>query len=204
MGYTTEFEGEFTLDKPLKPEHAQYLQAFQSTRRMRRLTKADIDAGQLEAIQRDCGNRVGAVAFAPCDDLPDPVRTAVGLPVGPQGAYFVGGGGFAGQDKDDSIVDYNQPPTGQPSLWCQWEPNEEGTTIRWDGAEKFYEYTAWLQYLIHHFLAKWGYVVNGEVTWQGEERSDVGKIVVKNNEVTTKEGRVVFDGDEDDEDDEDD
>ena len=29
---------------------------------------------------------------------------------GNDGEYFVGGSGFAGQDKDDSIVDYNTPP----------------------------------------------------------------------------------------------
>src|SRR5205085_8197663 len=46
----------------LSKEHAAYLRAFAQTRRMRR------------------GPQCGA--------LPDPVREAVGLPVGPQGAYF--------------------------------------------------------------------------------------------------------------------
>ena len=39
MGYTTEFDGNFCVnDKPLKPEHIQYLKAFSGSRRMKRDT----------------------------------------------------------------------------------------------------------------------------------------------------------------------
>jgi hypothetical protein len=69
-----------------------------------------------------------------------------------QGPYYVDRGGFAGQDHEPLIKSYNRPPPGQPGLWCQWEPTEDGTQIVWDGGEKFYEYRAWLQYLIDHFL----------------------------------------------------
>jgi hypothetical protein len=185
--YLIEFEGEFGLNKPLKPEHAQYLQAFQSTRRMCRLTKSDLAAGGMKE----------STATQPCDDLPDPVRVAVGLPVGPEGAYFVGGGGFAGQNYDESIINYNKPPEGQPGLWCLWEPNEEGTTIRWNGSNiidlsSSYEYTSWIRYLIDHFLVRWGYILNGEVEWRGDEWTDLGKIEVKNNRVAVKKGRIVY------------
>jgi hypothetical protein len=168
MGYTTEFDGSFKLDKPLKAEHAQYLAAFNNTRRMKR-------------------NPVAA------ETLPDPVRKAVDLPLGPDAAYFVGGAGFAGQDPDASIVDYNLPPAGQPGLWCKWAPNKSGTAIEWDGAEKFYDYVEWLEYLVANFLKPWGYVLNGEVTWQGEESDDRGKIVAKANQISTRAGRVVYD-----------
>jgi len=47
--------------------------------------------------------------------------------------------------------------------------------------------------LIHHFLAPAGYVLNGEVEWQGEDPSDIGKIVVKDNEVSARQGRIVYD-----------
>lgn len=105
MGYTTSFEGEFRLDKPLRPEHRAYLAAFAASRRMA---------------------RDPAVAAK----LPDPVREAVGLPVGPQGGYFVGTADQdGGQVRDDSIVAYNDPPAGQPGLWCQWTPDEDGTAI---------------------------------------------------------------------------
>ena len=100
---------------------------------------------------------------------------------GTQGEFFVFGGGFAGQDREDNILDYNMPPSTQPGLWCQWTPNEDGTELEWDGGEKFYHYTDWLFYLINKILAPNGYVLNGEVEWFGEDRSDVGTIVVKDN-----------------------
>jgi hypothetical protein len=54
----------------------------------------------------------------------------------------------------------------------------------WNGAEKFYYYVKWLEYLIEHFLAPWGYVLNGTVTWQGEEGEDQGTITLADNDVT--------------------
>jgi hypothetical protein len=143
----------------LRPEHAAYLRAFNQTRRVKR----DPEKAKL---------------------LPDPVRQAAGLPVGPDGGYFVGGGGFRGQETDESVLEYgNRPPAGQPGLWCQWAPNEEGTAIEWDGSEKFYRYVQWLEYLVAHFLGPWGYLLNGEVTWQGEDESDTGRIVVVENAI---------------------
>jgi hypothetical protein len=32
----------------------------------------------------------------------------------------------------------------------------------------------------------------GEVTWQGEESADIGKIIVTNNQVSTKAGTVLW------------
>jgi hypothetical protein len=161
MGYTTEFTGSFSLDRPLAPEHAKYLALFGSTRRMK----------------RDAAKAAG---------LPDPVREGAGLPVGEEGGYFVGGKGYAGQDVDASVVDGNNPPEGQPGLWCQWVPSGDGAGIEWSGVEKFYYYTEWLEYLIEHFLGRWGYVMNGEVEWQGEDSADVGKIVVTKNKVVAE------------------
>ena len=103
---------------------------------------------------------------------------------GIEGEFFVFGTGNYGQDHDNSIVDFNQQPSTQPSLWCQWVPNEDGTAIEWDGGEKFYAYSEWLFYLITKILAPNGYTLNGTVVWQGEETGDVGKIHVVNNVVT--------------------
>ena len=120
MGYTTDFEGHFNLDRALALEHKTYLEKFSNTRRMKRNA---ILAGR----------------------LPDPVRDAAGLGIGEEGGYFVGAKGFAGEDHDSkSIIEYNDPPAGQPGLWCQWVPaiDEEGeaTRIEWNGGEKFYDY----------------------------------------------------------------
>jgi hypothetical protein len=103
---------------------------------------------------------------------------------GIDGEFFVFGTGSYGQDQDNTIVDYNQQPSTQPSLWCQWVPNEDGTAIEWDGGEKFYAYSEWLFYIINKVLAPNGYTLNGTVVWQGEETGDVGKIHVVNNVVT--------------------
>lgn len=111
---------------------------------------------------------------------------AVGLPIGIEGGYFVGAGGFKGEKKDFSILDYNYSPAGQPELWCDWTPTESDEGIEWNRDEKFYQYTKWLEYLIEHFLKPWGYTVSGRVSWQGEEQGDVGVIVVTDNVVTTK------------------
>ena len=168
MGYSTHFAGEFLVTPTLEPAHIEYLKKFNETRRMKRDEKI-------------------------AETLPDPVREAVGLPVGEQGAYFVGGVGFMGQESDASTKDYNCSPTEQPGLWCQWVPTDDGDSIVWDEGEKFYEYVEWIEYLIEHFLGPWGYKLNGSVEWEGDERGDLGLIVIKDNEVDVKYGRIVYD-----------
>jgi len=167
MGYQTVFDGEFKLNKPLKKKQIEYLKKFAETRRMKR-----------NSIETE--------------KLPDPVRKAVKLPIGVEGGYFVGDTEDFGQGRTPDIIDYNSPPNGQPGLWNQWVPNEDGTAITWDGGEKFYSYVEWLRYIIGHFLAPWGYVLNGEVTWSGEEQGDVGIIICKNNKVAVKHGKIVY------------
>ncbi len=153
MGYTTEFKGHFTLDKPLRPERAAYLHAFAGTRRMKR------DPSKAKA-------------------LADPKREAVGLSIGVEGGYFVGGTGLAGQDRDASVLDYNHEPDEQPGLWCGWVPTKDGGGIKWNKKEKFYNYVEWLNYLINHFLVPWGYEISGKVKYQGESRSDCGTVKI--------------------------
>jgi hypothetical protein len=167
MGYNTDLCGEFNLDKPLTEAHKNYLNKFSETRRVKRK--------QTDASKMD-----------------DPIRIAAGLPIGKQGAYFVGGLGFCGQDDDPSIVNGNTPPDGQPSLWCQWVPNDDGTAIVWDGGEKFYEYVDWIKYLVENFFKPWGYVLNGEVSWSGEDIDDRGLIVIQDNVVKIKVARIVY------------
>lgn len=117
---------------------------------------------------------------------------------GIDGEFYVFGEGFCGQDREENIVDYNQQPSTQPSLWCQWIPNEDGTAIGWDGNEKFYSYNEWLFYIINKILAPNGYILNGIVTWQGEGIGDVGKIIVVDNEITIRpydEGEYILTAD---------
>jgi len=80
-----------------------------------------------------------------------------------------------------------------PSFYCQWVPTDDGKYLEWDGNEKFYSYIEWLEILIEKFFNPWKIKLNGEVTWEGEESGDLGKIVVKNNVVTAKQARIVYD-----------
>lgn len=158
MGYSTYFCGEFSVTPALSEEHRTYLDKFSDTRRVQR------DAAKTELME-------------------DPARKAVGLCSGTEGEYYVGSLGHRGQGADESILNYNRPPASQPSQWCQWIPAEDGKSIIWNGGEKFYEYGAWLQYLIHHFLADWGYTLNGTVHWEGEYWEDQGRIIIEDNEI---------------------
>ena len=170
MGYTTEFNGSFRLDKPLTPEQTKYLKMFASTRRVQR--NAELASAQ-----------------------PDPFRAAIGmLPIGIEGEYFVNGDGydFFEPEGKSSVINYNRPPATQPGLWCQWIPNDMGTEISWDEGEKFYEYVAWIAYIIEHFIRPWGYTLEGSVTWSGEDSGDIGRIVIENNEITVQAGKVVY------------
>ena len=169
MGYTTEFAGSFKFDKPLSAAQVAYIKAFNESRRMKR----NVDL---------------ASAF------PDPLRLAVGLPLGVDGEFFVGGDGLRGQADDRSVVDYNRQPSTQPGLWCQWTVSDDGTELMWDGVEKFYRYVDWLRYLIANFFVPWGVKLSGDVYWKGEEDSDIGIIFVTDNEVKLESPPVAEEG----------
>jgi hypothetical protein len=116
----------------------------------------------------------------------------VGSEYGVEGEFYFDGTGYAGQDHDATIIDYNRPPETQPGLWCQWKLTEDGKKIEWDGGEKFYDYVEWIEYIIEKILQPRKYRLNGEVEWHGEEYDDMGRIVIKNNKVSVKYGKVVF------------
>jgi hypothetical protein len=115
------------------------------------------------------------------------------------GPYYVDGGGFKGQADESDVIDFNKPQEGQPGLWCQWVPNDEGTEIEWDGGEKFYYAAEWMKYLIDHFLKpgalaasqlpflQANHTVNGVIEAQGEDGSDRWDLVVEDNVVNTVE-----------------
>jgi len=98
---------------------------------------------------------------------------------GENGEYYIGKG-ERGQNEEKNIIDYNEPPITQPSLWCDWVVNEEGTSLSWNESEKFYNYVEWLSYLINNFFGK-NYLLNSSVKFQGEAFDDKGEIVIINN-----------------------
>lgn len=200
MGYSTDFYGTFSVTPALTEEQAKYINTFSETRRMKR------DVNKLMELYK------GKYGY--------PGRTGTAEEIyGNDGEFFVMDDGNCGQTKDASVIDYNTPPgqltweqksggkfldhyqeerkrisSGecQSGLWCQWIIGENNDTIEHDGGEKFYNYVEWLIYLIENFFKPWGITVNGEVEWSGEERSDIGKIVVTDNKVQALEGRIEY------------
>jgi hypothetical protein len=200
MGYTTDFNGSFELSRPATAEEREYVNRIADTRRMQRdVTKL------MELYKGEHGN-----PFAKDKTNADEVY-------GFKGEYFAKNDGNMGQGNDASVIDHNAASgeiawkdyngdwekrdemqkainadiIKQPGLWCQWRLDDE-TTLAWDGSEKFYNYIEWLQYLIAHFFEPWGIKVNGEVTWQGEDNADIGKIIVKDNEIEIYNGEVEY------------
>ena len=201
MGYTTDFGGSFEFNRPLTTTEQDFIKKFNDTRRMKR------DVSKLEKMYGGKHGSPIVVTYTPemkerIKFLEDEGFQVVLTPIkdkrtmeeiyGVDGEYFVGASGHGGQDHDTTIVNYNQPPSGQPGLWCQWTTNSRGTRLEWDGGEKFYSYVEWLEYLIEHFFSKWGVLLNGEVTWDGEDRNDKGKIIVKDNEVIVKNAKITY------------
>lgn len=152
MGYTTDFYGSLEFNKPVAPWLINYINKFSESRRMKR---------EPEKIKELHPASWGRLCF--------------NGELGAEGEYYIGG------HEDASILDYNRPPAGQPGLWCQWVINEETGCLEWDGGEKFYAYEEWLNYLIDNFFEPLGYVLNGDIEWQGEESDDLGTIHVVDN-----------------------
>lgn len=191
MGYTTDFTGAAAITPTLKPEHRMYLQAFADIRHM------PLDKAKAALIA-------------------DPLREAVGLPVGNAGCYVIGyprwpfnkwdrelaapkgalwqGGGWGNSEHLATVaVAFNGGfSSTTPGLWCQWTVDDDGMHLSWDGGEKFYEYTEWLRWLIDNFFQPWGYTLNGEIYWSGEDSGDLGLIDVTDNKVTTHVGTITY------------
>lgn len=90
----------------------------------------------------------------------------------------------------DLYAQYTDTPETVPDSYLQWEPNDEGTEIVWNGGEKFYDYIHWLRWLIKHYLAPHGLVLNGKVEWRGDELEDIGIIYANDNKITHHKTKI--------------
>jgi len=171
MGYSTNFTGSFSLDRKLDPETEKLLHNLNVSRRMKR------DISKLAQIKGICESEA--------------IKKW-----GSQGQFY-----FDKTDiwitADGSIIDQNCPPEGQPSLWCNWMYNKFGSSIEWDGNEKFYHYIEWIRYLITHVLEPKGYILNGLVEWEGEDSDDRGRIIINANIVKVQRAEITWKDDED-------
>ncbi len=148
MPHYIQVQSNITIKPALSKEHRDYLKALARTRRM-------------------CRDPELALKMS------DPLREAVGLPIGSQAAYFVGGTGYRGQDIDSSVTDHDEGPHAQPSIFCGWEPSEDGTELVYEKESgDSSDVLDWLQYIILKFLARWEYSVSGRGLIQGENIED--------------------------------
>jgi hypothetical protein len=94
------------------------------------------------------------------------------------------------------------PGPGVPDFWCLWEATDDGTAIKWNGAEKFYDSEAWMKFLISNFLAPGSvagpaylthdHTLNGVIDAEGEEAGDIWRLIVKGNIVRRVDATVIF------------
>ena len=83
------------------------------------------------------------------------------------------------ENRHDSEYGYGDPKREYPSIWCNFEV--EGRRFQWNGNEKTYEGYGWIL-----FFLKWTkekskdnlLYAEGEMTFKGEDESDIGKVIV--------------------------
>lgn len=71
----------------------------------------------------------------------------------PEGPYVVLPHPLADDDDEAGNDARNRLAPGEPGVWCPWTPTTDGSALAFDGIEKAYQATRWLQYLIDTFLA---------------------------------------------------
>jgi len=167
MGYNTDFLGAFDFKTPVSEEVRDYINTFSSTRHCIRdndKIKNLISDWQEKTYPLNKGN------------------------LGKNGEFFVFDHINSSKydfdfDYKNLVIDYND--CGEmPELWCQWIISDDCQHLEWDGGEKFYEYTEWLNYLIDNFFKPYNIILNGEVKFRGEEFDDIGQITIIDNEVS--------------------
>ena len=88
------------------------------------------------------------------------------------------------EHRDPTGATLGQDPA-MPGIHCCWEIDEEGTEIH---ATEAYDYgfCNWIPILIEKYFEPWGYILNGEADWDGQESGDDGTATVVNNVMTTQ------------------
>lgn len=154
MGYDTEFTGEFTVSPPMSKEILDILKVLSTTRRMAR-DEYKL-ANKLGLSEKQCG-----------------------LIYGIEGELY-------GDEEEEGdlclLYDYNTPPLTQPGLWNNWEA-VSNTTIRYNDAEKFYNYVEWIEYIVK-LLDGGDYIVTGSVEFSN--KYEHGCITIVDNKVCVK------------------
>ena len=90
-------------------------------------------------------------------------------------------------DNENIMICENMYETSstEKSNTLHWYYNNKLECIQWDGNEYFTNYVAWLEYLIEEIL-KPNYILNGKISYQGDDYEDRGLIIVEDNKVIFK------------------
>lgn len=156
MSYTYDLIGKLSISPALNNDQVAYIQEFSQSYRHK---------------------------FAPkWQSWPNPLREAVGLPVGIEGEYISSDMGTGSDFIENCMEVDSNPPNTQPSFNCCWTTTK-GNALQWNKLHRTYEPVAWLNYMIEHFFKPWGVNLNGTVECHGEEKDDRTLIVVNNNTV---------------------
>lgn len=78
-----------------------------------------------------------------------------------------------------AVLNYDEPPEGQPGLWCYWTVTSKD--LYWSNSpEDEFHFIEWLEYLVKHFFAPWGIKLNGAIQWQSDPQ-DRGVLSMRDN-----------------------
>lgn len=79
-----------------------------------------------------------------------------------------------------------------PEGECCWEISEDGKKLLWNGDTNCNYYEDWLEYLLENYFRVNKIILNGSIIWYGYDNYDVGKIIVKNNEIEIYDAEFRF------------
>ncbi len=130
MGYHTKQDGHLDISPPLDPAQIAWVRAFAQSRRVCRHEE-----------------RIAS--------RPDPLREAVGLAVGADGAFYTGD--LQGES-DETVANWNYPADPVPSLYSAWTVSEDGARLT--GRDQASYPTVWLEVFVE-ILVGWGGAFRG-------------------------------------------
>lgn len=170
MGYSTDYYGSFKIEPALSAEEVEKLNAWLTCRH------TQLDMKKIRMIDAEADE-----------------HTIDGKRLGQNGwnwiKSFVDSDGDKWEPIRELVIDYNEC-SPLPSLWSDLEVNIDAagdTWLSWNGSEKTYCMKEWLQLLIDVVFAPNGYKLNGRFDWEGEDRFDVGAIIIEDNNITIGE-----------------
>lgn len=180
MGYTTDFVGNLTFEKPLSEPLREYLKNFFAIRHYCRdveLIKQQLEKKNisLAEVTPPCGihkNDLGenGCFFAPTELMEMDFDKKISQ---------------YGITHPTYCKDYNMTPADCPSLWCDWRYDDDTNSL-YLLCGKTYAYVEWLEWLMRNIFSYEPNDLNGCITWQGEDMDDKGQIIVQHNKIISK------------------